>query len=80
MIDAILIVLLAASGISGIVIWSIVPGRNPLRRSVRNFHQWSGLIFLGTAFYHLFIHWNWFIKTGKKIMQNKGNQINYKYL
>jgi len=68
-IDAVLIILLAASGISGIMIWSsIIPRRNPLRRKARDFHLWSGLTFFCAALYHLSVHWGWFLRTGRKII------------
>jgi hypothetical protein len=62
-----------------IVIWSIVPGKKSLRRSVRilsvewSYFSWHRIL---SPVYPLEL----VCKNRRGIIQNKGNQINYKYL
>ncbi|NLI12753.1 DUF4405 domain-containing protein [Pelotomaculum propionicicum] len=67
-VDSILIGLLAASGISGFLLWTLIPRRTTLRRFMKDSHIWSGIGLTILASYHLILHWDWYAKMTKKII------------
>jgi hypothetical protein len=71
-IDSALISLLAASGISGFLLWAVIPRRTTTRRFIKDFHMWSGLGLTGLAAYHLILHWEWYVKMANKIIKGSG--------
>lgn len=71
-IDSALISLLAASGISGFLLWAVIPRRTTTRRFIKDFHMWSGVGLTVLASYHLILHWEWYIKMVKKIITGAG--------
>ncbi len=73
-----LISLLAASGISGFLLWAFIPRRNIKRRIMKDFHVWSGVGFTVLASYHLILHWEWYVKMAKKIF--KGSVVKEKIM
>ncbi len=72
-IDSALISLLAASGISGLLLWAVIPRRTTTRRFMKEFHMWSGVGLTGLASYHLILHWKWYVKMANKIIT--GNHV-----
>jgi len=67
-VDTTLIGLLAASGISGLLLWTAIPKGTALRRLIKDIHKWTGMSLAGLAAYHLILHWDWFIKTSRDII------------
>lgn len=62
-IDTTLIGLLAASGISGIALWTgVVPRGTVLRQFFKIVHRWGGLGLAILATYHLILHWDWYMR------------------
>jgi membrane protein implicated in regulation of membrane protease activity len=74
LIDTALIALLAASSISGLLLWSVIPrGTGGLRWFLKDLHKWSGTGMAGFAFYHLMLHWDWYKKTGRRLIVNNNH-------
>lgn len=75
LIDTSLITLLAASSISGLLLWSVIPRRTGgLRWFLKDVHKWSGVGMAGLAFYHLILHWDWYKKTGRRLIIENNHQ------
>lgn len=68
LIDTTLIFLLAASGISGLLLWTVIPRGTGLRWFFKDIHKWSGIGMAGLAFYHFMLHWDWYKKTGRYLI------------
>lgn len=79
LIDSFLLGLFAANGASGLLLWFIFPKRAgwyKLRSFLRDVHKWSGLGLAGLGTYHLMLHWDWLIKTGRRLKGINNKNIN----
>jgi len=68
LIDTTLIALLATSSISGLLLWTVIPRGTGLRWFFRDLHKWSGTGMAGLAAYHFMLHWDWYQKTGRRLI------------
>ncbi|RYD05363.1 hypothetical protein N752_09710 [Desulforamulus aquiferis] len=71
MIDTALIGLLAASGISGVLLWAgVLPKGTAIRILFKFLHRWGGLGLAILATYHFIEHWDWYKKTGRTLLKD----------
>lgn len=72
-IDTSLAALLTLSGLSGLLLWFVFPrgAGGGIRWFLKDIHKWAGLGLAGVGTYHLILHWDWLVKTGRNILNKK---------